>query len=254
MDGATCERQRLVRSSSRISISHKKPGIPRRAVSVSCLRSGNHSLINDKPCWPTRTASRPYATNSRQVVFSSTTDPLTGVEVALLNRDIVVGVLRRLESLIAIPVARRFNLKYSLIGEHHPCATKAGVTYRERMHMFRGSIASDIPQYSYIIRVRIRSRVSPQRRMLSFGTHVAILLHELAHLRHMNHGEEFAFLLRDIYAFADESLHVFKSKDMFNEIPSPWGWERRIWDSRGHIDDDELHELHQQWISSLSTL
>jgi|LauGreDrversion4_2_1035121.scaffolds.fasta_scaffold55217_4 hypothetical protein len=247
MDGGTFDLQRLIRSRSRISISHKLRLDTRRATSVCSLTAIVPPLLGNKVCLPTRPESRPYAANSRQVVFTSTTDSLTGIEVALLNRETVMGVLRRLESLIAIPVARRFKLKYSFIGEHHPCANKAGVTYRERVNVVRGSSAPVIPQYTYIIRVRVRSRISPQRRMLSFGTHVAILLHELAHLRHMHHGAEFALLLRDIYAYVDDTLHIFKSNDMVNELPSPWNWERRIWDCRGHVDDDELIKLYQVW-------
>lgn len=191
--------------------------------------------------------SKLYAPNSRQVVFSSSTDPLTGAEIALCNREIVSGILTKLEKSIALPVARRFNLKYAFIGEHHPTANKAGVTYRQRIDSCPSSVLPMNPQYVYIIRVRIRSRSSPQRRMLTFATHVAILLHELAHLRHMNHGREFALFLRDIYLFADEALHIFDTRDLFNEIPSPWEWERKIWDSRGHLKDDELIELHQAW-------
>ena len=43
------------------------------------------------------------------------------------------------------------------------------------------------------------------------------------------------------------------NKNIVNEIPSPWEWERKIWESRGDISDSELIKLHDQWVLDPST-
>lgn len=174
-------------------------------------------------------------------------DSQRGESVSLENRNEVASILNRLDREIAMPISRHFKLRYHLIGEHHPNARRAGITKREKVLPFN----SRPPKFIYAIRIRIRSRKCPSQCMLSHGTHVAVLLHELAHLRHMDHGEDFARLLRDIFVYANRELRLFQ-KPLVNEFPSPWEWERAVWDTKGDINDDELLKLHQKWASSIS--
>ncbi len=50
------------------------------------------------------------------------------------------------------------------------------------------------------IRIRLRSRVTGE--LLRYSSLVATLCHELAHLRHFDHGQEFTRLYRNLLEFA----------------------------------------------------
>ncbi|CAK9094288.1 Uncharacterized protein SCF082_LOCUS44323 [Durusdinium trenchii] len=98
----------------------------------------------------------------------------------------------------------------------------------------------------YLVTIRLRLRLhptkgDPQSDFLSHGTQIAVLLHELCHLKHMNHGKDFMLFLRDIFAFA-QKLGVFEAGES-NEIPSPWPWENVIFQRAGNVSDDELLQL-----------
>lgn len=160
-------------------------------------------------------------------------DSQSGKNIALKRRDHVCAIISNLEKSVAKPICVYFNLSYNLLGEHHPNERKAGITTKERV-LTTGA-------FRWTIRVRIRSRTDPISTFFSHGTHLAVLLHEIAHLRFMNHGIDFAIFLRDIYRYA-YGLGIFAC-DPKNELPSPWEWERKIWDSKGAITDSELFQL-----------
>lgn len=170
-----------------------------------------------------------------------------GQKVALKNRDKVVQTLHELNSKVALPICRHFGLRYNFFSEHHPQAKKAGVTCKEPLILRKqGPDGTEIQETRYLVTIRLRLRLhptkgDPQSDFLSHGTQIAVLLHELCHLKHMNHGKDFMLFLRDIFAFA-QKLGVFEAGES-NEIPSPWPWENVIFQRAGNVSDDELLQL-----------
>merc|ERR1719258_895310 len=58
-------------------------------------------------------------------------------------------------------------------------------------------------RYTSTIRLRLRKKDSASE-MLERRTVLCVLLHEMAHLRHMNHGKKFMLVLRDLFVRAAE--------------------------------------------------
>lgn len=58
--------------------------------------------------------------------------------------------------------------------------------------------------YTHVIRIKIRDVKSPQdkKKFMNKTTIMAIVLHELSHLRHMNHSPDFALFLKDVYSYS----------------------------------------------------
>lgn len=168
-----------------------------------------------------------------------------GEKVALKNRDKIVNMLHELNSKVALPICRHFGLRYNFFSEHHCQAKKAGVTCKEPLILRKkGPDGEEIQETRHLVTIRLRLRVhptkgDPQKDFISRGTQLAILLHELCHLKHMNHGKEFMLSLREIFAYAKE-LGVFNPSELSNEIPSPWPWENAIFQSAGDISVEEL--------------
>jgi len=171
-----------------------------------------------------------------------------GQKVPLKNRDKVVRTLHELNSKVALPICRHFGLRYNFFSEHHPQAKKAGVTCKEPLILRKeGPDGTEIQETRYLVTIRLRLRLhptkgDPQTEFISRGTQIAVLLHELCHLKHMNHGKDFMLFLRDIFAYACK-LGVFDPAAMTNEIPSPWPWENVIFKTAGEVSDEELLKI-----------
>lgn len=179
--------------------------------------------------------------------FSSMRTP-EGKKVPLKNRDKVVQTLHELNTKVALPICRQFGLRYNFFSEHHPQAKKAGVTCKEPLILRKqGPDGTEVQETRYLVTIRLRLRLhptkgDPQTDFVSHGTQIAVLLHELCHLKHMNHGKDFMLFLRDIFAFAHKTLGVFAAGES-NEIPSPWPWENLIFQRAGDVSDEELLKL-----------
>lgn len=176
--------------------------------------------------------------------FSSMRTP-EGKKVPLKNRDKVVQTLHELNTKVALPICRQFGLRYNFFSEHHPQAKKAGVTCKEPLILRKqGPDGTEVQETRYLVTIRLRLRLhptkgDPQTDFVSHGTQIAVLLHELCHLKHMNHGKDFMLFLRDIFAFAHKTLGVFAAGES-NEIPP---WENLIFQRAGDVSDEELLKL-----------
>jgi len=65
-------------------------------------------------------------------------------------------------------------------------------------------VGEELYAFTSMVQIKIRNPECPQnaKKFLNRTTVLAILLHELAHTRHMHHGIAFAKLLKELYEYA----------------------------------------------------
>ncbi|KEP64956.1 UNVERIFIED_CONTAM: hypothetical protein HHA_244660 [Hammondia hammondi] len=182
--------------------------------------------------------------HSRYFTFKHT--KVDGKLELLENRSKVLEALHVLHTLYGSEICRRFGLRYTFLAEHHPTEKKAGITMKKPMQtkvLKDGETPTVVPRSLATIRLRLRKR-EEVNELISRSTQLAVFFHELAHLRHMNHKKDFARFLRDIFSFAASRGLV--EQGMTNELPSPWKWEREVFDRAGNLTDAEIDELFEQ--------
>merc|ERR1712194_106777 len=178
-------------------------------------------------------------------------DSKTERKIFLPNRLKVASILYELEHFLVIPITRKFNLRYHHFSEAHCCAKKAGMTTLDPM-IVKETADNTSKKYKVVgnrTAIHIRGRVHPSKgnpctQFMSKGTLMAITLHELAHLKVMNHERSFMHFLCTLFKYAHEDLGVFDSVRLGeNEIPSPWTWENEIYTRNGSVKGGELEKL-----------
>lgn len=109
-----------------------------------------------------------------------------------------------------------------------------------------GTVKEPWDTYTHHIQLKIRDLSSPNNISLFLNkpTLLAIFLHELAHLSFPGHQADFALFLRSLYHFAF-SLKDFEEKGEHQQ-PSVRGWERKIYETRGGIEEDEVKRMLEE--------
>jgi len=119
-----------------------------------------------------------------------------------MDERLTHGLTERLNA-DAQRIARRFSLRYREIA-----AERANVKRRYGVCFADGSI-------------RIRLRHTLTGRSLKYSSLVNTLCHELAHLRHFNHGLRFRSFYRELLEYA-------RREGIYRPGPAPVARERRV--------------------------
>eukprot|EP00928_Gymnodinium_smaydae_P084232 TRINITY_DN67506_c0_g1_i1.p1 TRINITY_DN67506_c0_g1~~TRINITY_DN67506_c0_g1_i1.p1 ORF type:complete len:365 (-),score=30.96 TRINITY_DN67506_c0_g1_i1:35-1129(-) len=179
----------------------------------------------------------------------------SGDEVSLMNQNQVLNILRQLYHDVVVPLCNKFGLRDEKcdrfrLFEKKCQVRRPGVAQRFSHVVRRYSIQGMRKDKSSVVTIRLRVRVhptegDPQREFLSIGTQIAVLIHELCHLKFMTHCKNFMFLLRDMFQEATR-LGVFKPGEMTNQIPSAAPWENEIVRTGGGVDTQTLLTLFRE--------
>lgn len=219
-----------------------------RRTSRALVRSMSLSTVQDEAA--DYKYYHEYSPSDHPQAFStckSMTDD-DGNRVPLQNRETVEQILRQLCGDVALPLCRRLGLRFDFLTEHHCQEKKAGLarrTLHEQVKRFPDGSERKETRYEVSIRLRVRLPVfrgDPHTQFLSHNALVGVLLHELCHLRFMDHRKGFAMLYRDVCAEA--TMLGLLSPGMQNELPSRRPWEKFVYNAGGLVSDKALLQAY----------
>jgi len=156
--------------------------------------------------------------------------------IPLLHRDTVERVLVDLYESVK-PILKKFKLNCSALVENHPILGAPAASIRVSLDKLQAN------SFTHFIKLRIRNPKTPNDKKKFFNktTLLAVLFHEVAHIRHMSHGKKFMLFLRDIFNYARRFKILPKGEE--HQMPSCREWEKLIFSKRGNISDEELLDL-----------
>lgn len=85
------------------------------------------------------------------------------------------------------------------------CLASADIVNKTTVSViFQLFIGEEVVAFTSMVQIKIRNPEFPQnpKKFLNKTSVLAILLHELAHIRHMHHGIRFAMFLKQLYDYA----------------------------------------------------
>jgi predicted metal-dependent hydrolase len=118
-----------------------------------------------------------------------------------MDRATKLSLMKRLNR-DAKRIAARFDLRYrSIEAERANVTSRYGICYEDG-----------------VIKIRLRHAVTGEP--LRYSSLVNTLCHELAHLRHFNHGERFRVFYRDVLEFA-RAERIYRPQARRTDAGSP---------------------------------
>ena len=175
-------------------------------------------------------------------------------KIPLAHRDLAAYLLDDLHTHVATPIMRWLGVSYKSLRERHPQENKRGMTesvplFKEEKTGKENDFKTKKVRCGTHYHISIKLRTGPTHsEFYNRGSLLALLFHEMAHMKAMNHGEGFLKHVKGIYDFATDK-GLFKpgepDANWVCQVVSPWGWEKKIYETGGKAELEELLQIHR---------
>lgn len=179
----------------------------------------------------------------------SYTDRKTKKSMQLFHQNKVLALLKAVDRPLQV-LAKLNNLHYKIFTEasvnQKVLASNQELFINLSSPQLGPSREQEKPLFgkTYHINLRVRNQDKPNdpALLMNFTTAFTIMIHELAHVRHQNHGKKFMLLTKKLFCQALK-MKMYPEKEEPHMYPSPRDWERAMYESRGEISDSDLIAL-----------